>query len=101
MKKIKIKKFKSFLNEDGATLGNTNGMGNVTAATPSNTPGDVADSSIGSGDIGQTLRTYTKKTSRKEKEEKKKKKKNKLGEDYKNMYVTKYTEWQQPKNKDQ
>lgn len=44
------------LTEDAcATLGNTGGMGPVVSATPSSTPGDVAGSTPGSGDIGQSL----------------------------------------------
>lgn len=59
--KKRMRKFEEFLNEDAcATMGNANGMGAVVAATPSSTPGDVAGSTPGSGDIGQTLGTYTK-----------------------------------------
>jgi len=48
-------------NEDAtATMGNTGGMGPVSPAIPSSTPGDVAGSTPGSGDIGQSLGTYTK-----------------------------------------
>lgn len=50
---MSMKKFKEFINEDAvATMGNSNGMGAVVSAQPSSTPGDVAGSSIGSGDIG-------------------------------------------------
>lgn len=50
------------LTEDAcATLGNTGGMGNVVAAQPSSTPGDVAGSKTGSGDIGQPFGVYMKK----------------------------------------
>lgn len=60
-KRKMMKKFENFLIEDvAATMGNSGGMGAVTAATPSSTPGDVAGSTPGSGDIGQTLGTYTK-----------------------------------------
>jgi hypothetical protein len=58
--KKKMKKFEDFLTEDAATMGNSGGMGAVTAATPSSTPGDVAGGTPGSGDIGQTLGTYSK-----------------------------------------
>jgi hypothetical protein len=34
-----------------ATAGNTTGMGEITAPQPSSTPGDVAGSTIGSGDL--------------------------------------------------
>ena len=54
----KKKKMKKLLKED-ATLGNTGGMGNVVSAIPSSTPGDVAGSIPGSGDIGQGLGTFT------------------------------------------
>lgn len=55
------------------TAGNSNGMGNVVAANPSSTPGDVAGSTIGSGDIGQTLGVYTKPTLKLKKKKKSKK----------------------------
>lgn len=55
-KRKKMVKFEEFIIEDAAaTAGNTGGMGNVVAATPSSTPGDVAGSTPGSGDIGQSL----------------------------------------------
>jgi hypothetical protein len=58
-----MKKFEEFIIEDAtATMGNTGGMGAVVAAQPSGTPGDVAGSTAGSGDIGQLLGTYTKPT---------------------------------------
>lgn len=48
-------------NEDAcATMGNTGGMGPVSPAIPSSTPGDVAGSTPGSGDVGQVLGTYMK-----------------------------------------
>ena len=51
-----MKKFEEFIVEDAtATMGNTGGMGAVVAAQPSGTPGDVAGSTPGSGDIGQTI----------------------------------------------
>ena len=62
-----IKNFAEFtkLYEDGeggggvasATLGSTGGMGAITSAQPSSIPGDVAGSTIGSGDIGRVLGT--------------------------------------------
>lgn len=56
-----MKKFEEFIIEDAtATLGNTGGMGNVVSAQPSGTPGDVAGSTPGSGDIGQLFGTYMK-----------------------------------------
>jgi len=56
-----MKKFEDFIIEDAtATMGNTGGMGAVVSAQPSGTPGDVAGSTPGSGDIGQLLGTYTK-----------------------------------------
>ena len=58
-----MKKFKEYIKEDAtATLGNTGGMGSIVSAQPSATPGAVnaPDSTTGSGDIGQTLGTYTK-----------------------------------------
>lgn len=69
-KKRKMKKFEEFINEDCATMGNTGGMGAVVAAQPSSTPGDVAGSTTGSGDIGQAFGTYIKqpaKTSKRKK----------------------------------
>ena len=72
-KKKKMKKFEEFINEDAcATAGNTGGMGAVVAAQPSSTPGDVAGGTPGSGDIGQTLGTYTKPTLNLKKDKKKK-----------------------------
>lgn len=59
--KERMKKFKNFLKEDAvATVGNTSGMGAVSSAQPSSTPGYVNGSTIGSGDIGCSLGTYTK-----------------------------------------
>jgi hypothetical protein len=68
-----MKKFEEFLKEDAtATAGNTGGMGAVVAAQPSSTPGDVAGSTMGSGDIGQTLGIYTKPAINLKKKKKKK-----------------------------
>ena len=61
-----MKKFEEFIKEDAyATLGNTGGMGPVTPAVPSSTPGAVnaSDSISGSGDVGQPLGTYMKSAS--------------------------------------
>lgn len=96
-----VKRFYEFIKEnDGggvanSTLGNTNGMGNVSAPQPSSTPGDVAGSIPGSGDIaaydmGDHFGTNIFKQKKKKK---KKKKKEDLGKDYRNMYVTKFTDW--------
>jgi len=99
-----IKRFNEFLNEnDGggvamSTLGNTGSMGAVVAPTVGTTPGAVWGSGSGekgSGDISATPGTYTKDNFKKKKKKKKKKDKiSKLGEDYQNMYVTKFSEWQ-------
>jgi len=75
-----------------ATLSNTGGMGNVVAPQPSSTPGDVAGSTKGSGDVaaydtGKSFDTII------SKKKKKKKKKNGYGDDYQNMYVTKISDW--------
>jgi len=70
--KKRMKKFEEFINEDAvATMGNSNGMGAVVSAQPSSTPGDVAGGTTGSGDIGQTLGTYTKPALRLRKDKKK------------------------------
>lgn len=81
MKMKKIKKFEELIIEDAvATAGNSNGMGDVVAANPSSTPGDVAGSTIGSGDIGhKSFEPFEKpqlKLKKKKKKNKKKKKKN-------------------------
>lgn len=76
IKKMNImKKYKDFkANEDAcATLGNTGGMGAIVASQPSGTPGDVQGSAAGSGDVGQTLGTYTKPALNLKKDKKKKK----------------------------
>jgi len=99
IKKNNILDFYTYINEnDGgsgggiatATLSNTGGMGDIVAPQPSLTPGDVAGSTSGSGDIP----AYDRKTSFEiPKKKKKKKKKINFGEDYKNMYITKFNEW--------
>jgi hypothetical protein len=72
-KREKMKKFKEYLSEDAcATMGNTGGMGAVTSAQPSGTPGDVAGSTPGSGDIGSKGGTFMKSTLNLKKDKKKK-----------------------------
>lgn len=98
-----LKKFNDFIREDAtATLGNTGGMGNVVSATPSSTPGDVAGSTPGSGDIGTTLSTYTKIPLKLNKSKKKKKKKDlkkkenfshEQNKPYDKMYVVRFDEF--------
>ena len=94
-----MKTFNEYIKEnDGggvavATLGNTGGMGNVVAPQPSSTPGDVAGSTKGSGDISSSLGTYTKTTTQLNKKKKKTKNKKPNGDNYKNMYVTKISDW--------
>lgn len=103
----RIKKFDIFVKEDAtATLGNTNGMGNVVSANPSATPGDVAGGTEGSGDIGSTLGTYTKSTkSLKLKKKKKKKDLNKKenfnheqNKPYDKMYVVRFGDYKYTKD---
>jgi len=75
-----MKNFKEF--EDAcATLGNTGGMGSVISAQPGSSPGEQG--TTGSGDIGQTLGTYTKPVLDLKKDKKKKKKNVKSFEDFK------------------
>ena len=81
----KIKNFTEYLKEQSgsgdaaggigfATL-NGSGMGNVVSSQVSQTPGDVGNSTIGSGDVAnrmgpyykQTIKTYKKKKSKKKK----------------------------------
>ena len=69
----KVKKFYDYVSEDSgsaqgtgvavANQGSTTGMGNVVASQPSSTPGTAfsGDGTVGSGDIGMPLKTYTKK----------------------------------------
>jgi len=105
-----IKNFKKFIKEDAtATLGNAGGMGNIVSATPSSTPGDVAGSSIGSGDIGQTLNTFSKSTTNFKRKKKKKKKKtekdlkkresfnHEQNKPYDQMYVVKFADYKYTK----
>jgi len=100
-----IKNFKLFIEDATATMGNMNGMGNVTSAIPSETPGSVSDSIPGSGDIGQILGTHTKKSTldlRKKKKKKKdlKKKENFSHEQdktYDQMYVVRFGDYKYTK----
>ena len=102
----KLKKFDIFVKEDAtATLGNTNGMGNVVSANPSATPGDVAGGTEGSGDIGSTLGTFTKKASSIKKRKKKKKELNKKenfnheqNKPYDKMYVVRFGDYKYTKD---
>lgn len=99
-----IKRFNEYIKEnDGggvamATLGNTGGMGAVVAPQPSSSPGDVAGSTKGSGDLpaydmGKKFDFPFKSKKKSKKKKGKKTKQSKLGEDFRNMYVTKFTEW--------
>jgi hypothetical protein len=96
-----IKKFNEYIKESEgggvavSTLSNTNGMGNVVAPQPSSSPGDVSGSISGSGDIPayDMGNKFDFPFKSKKKKGKKKKEKNKWGSDYKNMYVTKFTDW--------
>jgi len=96
-----VTKFEDYIKEnDGgggvavATLGNTNGMGAIVAPQPSSTPGDVAGSTKGSGDVPayDMGKTYGNPYQGKGKKRKKKEKKKNLGSDYRNMYVTKFSD---------
>ena len=86
-------------NEDGgvanATLGNTAGMGNVVAPTVASTPGDVAGSTKGSGDI---VATNKKKKIQTKPKKKPTKESRHLGTDStkEDMYVTTFTDWLNP-----
>jgi len=82
-----------------ATLGNTGGMGNVVAPQPSSTPGDVAGSTKGSGDLPAYDMGNRFDFIKRKKKKKKKKKKLDLGEDYRNMYITKFSDWNYPEKK--
>lgn len=99
-----LRKIDNKLNEDEgsggvatATLGSTGGMGAVVSAQPSSIPGDVAGSTIGSGDIGRVLGTYTQQPAGiqpKRKKEKRKKEKlyHKIGSGIDRFYTTKYVQ---------
>jgi hypothetical protein len=97
-----ILKFNEYIKEnDGggvayATASNTGGMGAVVAPQPSSIPGDVAGSTKGSGDLpaydmGKKFDFPYK--GKKKGKKKKKKDHSELGEDYRNMYVTKFSNW--------
>jgi len=107
----KISYFDDFVFEgDGgvayATAGNSAGMGSITAPQPSATPGDVAGSSIGSGDLPAYDKGYTFEN---EPFKKKKYKRNKkystkrhatklermsgINTNKEEMYVTKFSNW--------
>jgi hypothetical protein len=104
---MKIKKFTDYkLFEDGegggvasATLGNTGGMGAIVAPIASSIPGDVAGSTRGSGDLpaydmGDHFGTMPYKRKKKKKKQKNTSKESRYsGNNYDNMYVTKYTDW--------
>ena len=107
MKSFDIFLAEDLLNEEGtamATAGNTGGMGAIVAPQPSSTPGDVAGSTTGSGDLPAKMGTsfknfpYEKKKKKKKKSKKSKSKKEKYeSNDFATMYITKYTEWDYPK----
>lgn len=89
---LKVENFKNFIKlyeEDGgggcanATLGNTSGMGDVSAPIVSSTPGDVAGSIAGSGDLPAYDNPLTFSTNNLTKGKKKKKKKT----------LKKFTDW--------
>lgn len=92
-----ILKFNKFNEDATATLGNTGGMGNVSAAIPSSTPGDVAGSIPGSGDIGQTLGTYIKPPLNLKKRKKKRDFNNEQNEPYDKMYVVRFSDYKYTK----
>lgn len=73
MKKKKMKHLKKF-EDANATAGNTGGMGNIVSAIPSSTPGDIAGSTPGSGDIGHSFGTFIKSAPNLKKKNKKMKK---------------------------
>jgi hypothetical protein len=77
------------------TNSSSSGMGPIISAQPSNTPGDVAGSTIGSGDIGYLGGIYTNAPAtinRRKKKNKKDKKYYKKGRKIDSLYITKYTE---------
>jgi hypothetical protein len=73
------------------------GMGAIKSAQPSKTPGDVAGSTEGSGDIGSVLGTFTKQPAGGG-YKKRKKKGEKVENQIKNMYVVKFSEFDGVKN---
>jgi len=106
---MKIKRYNDFINEEGmamATAGNTGGMGAVVTPQPSSTPGDVAGSIKGSGDLpaGSSTHQVSKDEKKKKKDKPKSKRKSKKSkkesyesEDKSTMYISKYTDWDYPK----
>jgi len=98
-KEDKVLNFSEFskLNEDGeacATAGNSNGMGAVVAPQPGAVPGTTG--TIGSGDV--PAKDSIKSFNTPIKKKKKKKDIDESFEDKSTMYVTKYTDWDYPKN---
>lgn len=77
-----------------STNSNTSGMGAIVSAQPSSIPGDVAGSTIGSGDIGSRGGTFTKlagSTSRKKKKDKRKRKTAKKAKTIDKLFAPNYT----------
>jgi hypothetical protein len=79
------------------TNSSMNGMGVIKSSQPSEIPGDVAGSTIGSGDIGSVLGTFTKQPAGGV-DKKRKKKGEKVENQIKNMYVVKFSEFDGVKN---
>lgn len=82
---------------DSASSFSTNssgGMGAIISAQPSSTPGDVAGSTVGSGDIGSGLGVYTKMSGKKRKF----KPMNKKKVDLDGLYILRFTEFDGVKN---
>ena len=76
---------------DSASSFSTNssgGMGAIISAQPSSTPGDVAGSTVGSGDIGSGLGVYTKMSGKKRKF----KPMNKKKVDLDGLYILRFTQ---------
>jgi len=105
-----VKSFNDFITEgDGggvayATAGNSGGMGAIVAPQPSAIPGDVAGSTIGSGDRAAydmgTHFGFNKNDNPLKKKKKKKKSKKSIKSRHMNtesskedMYITSYTDW--------
>jgi hypothetical protein len=84
---------KGKVNEDGCgscTAGSGNGMGAISAPQASSTPGDVAGSTRGSGDrpaydLGKRFGFVG---------QRRKRKSRKKNESIRNMYVTKFSDWE-------
>lgn len=73
-----------------ATNSSISGMGPIVSAQPSSTPGDVAGSTKGSGDIGQPLGVYGKGTA--SRRNKKKTKRSKAINKFDKLYTTNYSQ---------